>query len=260
MRIAIVLSAAVLAVVAGCGGGAAPGLFSTGQPSEAEGGYTVLLATLTTPDHEARAETYKARTEKDTGWRGLFITSDTGHSDLCWGRYRGIEQARPNLTKAREYKTPIGLQAYREAMIVPLPGSDPGPVEWNLKNARGAYTVVIAKFFDVPSAFYYGRKQKAVDYCAELRQAGEEAYFLHGPALSTVSVGIFDESAIEMILSGQVNTPAIRDTRMLAALRRHPSLAVNGREQLIVGADPVTHQPKKVPEPSYPDRVPSSER
>ena len=50
-------------------------------------------------------ERYKAETEKDTGWKGLFVVHDDKFSQLCWGRYNSRSNAEKNLRKATQYRT-----------------------------------------------------------------------------------------------------------------------------------------------------------
>ena len=250
---------ALAAAAAGCQTDGRLDLFSSVKPaSQDRDEYTILLYMLATPDHTVRIQTYKDQTERDTHWTGLFVVDKPDHSNLCWGRYSTPAAAARDLAKAKKYRSPTGVLVYAKAMVLPLPGKEPGPPEWNLRNAKGAYTLVIATFYDVPDANYFGRKANAVEYCRQLRQGGQEAYYLHGPVVSSVTIGTFPESALGMANIGGRLIPEIRDPGMLAAQRQHPHLAVNGRQQITLRAD-ASGQAQKIPDPSYPDRIPQGE-
>ena len=73
-----------------------------------------------------------------------------------------------------------------------------------------------------------------------------------------VSVGTFGDSAVHMAKLGQINTPAIRDTRMLAVMKRHPHLAVNGRQQLTAGVDCIRGSRRWFLNPATTTRIPGT--
>lgn len=264
------LLAAILIAVGGCrpgdGAGGPAGLAIGRSPlptrrtaGRDRGRYTILLYVMRGADHAARLERYMARTERDTGWRGLFVVSRAGYSELCWGRYAKSKQAAGNLAKAKRYRTPVGVPIYAKAIILPLPDrKQPGPPQWNLHNANGTYTVVVAEFYNVPGR-YQGRENNAVAYCRQLRQQGQQAYYLHGPSVSLVTIGAFPESSIATVMRNNMATPEIRDPRILEIRRRHPYLAVNGLTQLTSRVNPSTGRVEKVPDPTYVNRIEKDE-
>ncbi len=209
-----------------------------GQASEEEireeGGYTILLTTLKGPAHDARAKKYKRKTQEDTGWNDLYIVHKSGHSELYWGRYRTIKDAQPNLEKAKKYKTPYGGQIYAQALVVPVPGEDIGPPEWNLRNARGTYSLLVAIFQDDPERNYVGRKRFAVEYCRRLRENGYEGYYYHSTAKSAVTIGTFGPSAAR-VTSDESGTKhnVILDPKLKALKDEFPRLAINGSAQKV---------------------------
>ena len=215
----------------------APAVGGTVAAEEAESGdqYTILLYAYGGPDHAARVSEYKAKTEEHAGWRGLWIVQKTGRSELYWGRYPAIKAAQKDLAKARAYRTPTGVAVYANAIILALPGKDIGPPEWNLRNATGAYTVMVAEFYNLPESKYYTRKADAVAYCRRLRDNGFEAYYLHGTVKSLVTVGAFPDSSIRMIREGDTIHPKILDARIEAILKhkQFEYLAVNGSKELV---------------------------
>ena len=226
--------------------------------SKSSGGtaYTILLYSLSGADHVTRIARYKAQTEIDTNWKGLQIVHKPDHSELRWGRYRSISEAQKDLKKVKTYRTAIGIPLYSKAIIIPLPGRDVGPTEWNLLNSTGAYSVVVAIFYDVPEADYFGRKRNAVAYCKQLREKGEQAYFHHGISQSTVTVGMFGESAVQMVHERDIIRPEIREPRMAEIAARYKYLAVNGLREKQWVINPKTGKPKKVDTKPYPVHVP----
>ena len=220
---------AVLAcAIAFCGCNDPPSVAARGQ-------YTVLLYAFSDPGgHAAEAERYKRQTEKNTHWQGLFVVSEAGHSRLCWGRYVTVEAAEKNLRRAKAYVAPAGVQVYFQALVVPLPSGQVGPPEWNLQNAPGVYSVLVAVFYDVPRDEYVGRKEFAVEYCKQLRQKGNEAYYHHGPNRSGVMVGSFPALAIRTVSRDGKEKRVIASLRMKSIMIDFQFLAVNGRKERIV--------------------------
>jgi len=230
-----------------------PGRLRPGQQAR----FTILLKVFSNPiTHAEEAKYYKSQTERLTGWQGMYVESKADHSELYWGKYASQKDASRNLKKAKSYRAPAGVAIYAQAMILPLGEKDFGPPEWDLRNAGGAYTVVVAVFYDVPEADYFGRKEHAVEYCRQLRQKGEQAYYYHGPARSTVAVGSFSEAAVEMVRDGDAERPIVRDPGILAVQSRFPLLAANGREQLELQQSRQTGKLEKRPARTYPARIP----
>ena len=169
-------------------------------------------------------------------------------------------------SRGAESRAPAGVNIYAMAIVVRAQSADIGPTEWNLRNASGKYTVVIAMYYNMTGLglldTYKNRKEDAVDYCKRLRAAGKEAYFLHDPAKSYVSIGTFDEPAIVSVRRGYVPkhgwqfVKQIRDARMRAILRQYPKLAVNGREEITYVPNPKTGKKDKVITASYPMEIP----
>ena len=153
MKTHLGIMALIAFLVAGCGRGNTPNIFSrTAQVDQQDAEYTVLLYVLRSGDHTDRIQSFRKQTERDTGWDGLFIVTEPDHSELYWGRYSDHKDASRNLAKAKKYRTSLGVKPYAKAIILPLPGSQPGPAEWNLRNVEGVYTVVVATLHDVPDA------------------------------------------------------------------------------------------------------------
>ena len=258
-RIRMLFLTAVATATSGCGPGGGQPLFQLGPNPEAMEEYTILLSTMTGPQHVQQAKYYREQTDKDTHWPGLFVVHKDEHSELFWGKYASHADARKDLKKAKDYRTAIGIPVYAQAMIVPLPGKGFGPPEWDLLNAKGEYTVVVAVFYDVPQAKYYGRKNHAVVYCRQLREKGEEAYYHHGPSQSSVTIGLFPASAVQMVEQKETVRPVIVEPRIEAIVAKYPKAAVNGYAERQAVIDPVTGKAKREWAKPYPVHIPRRE-
>lgn len=224
-----------------------------------DGAYSILLYVCRSPaGHVNQAKRYKDATEKDAGWKHLFIVHKDDHSLLYWGKYRMVQDAQPNLKTAKAYRAPAGVNIYGQAIVVPLPGHDVGPAEWNVAaiQPRYLFTVLCAVFYDVPEANYVGRKQFAVDYCKQLREQGIEAYYRHDPAQSIVTVGAFEPSAVAQVRKGKQVDTVVRDQRVAALFKRFPHLAVNGRQRILHMINTQTGKPEDVPASTYLMEIP----
>jgi hypothetical protein len=210
-----------------------------------DGNFTILLY-LCRGDgmpHTEQAKLYKANTEKYAGWENLFIVHKEDHSLLFWGKYARLDDAQPNLKKAKEYLTPAKIKVYAKAIVVPLPGKeDVGPPEWNLDNTdpNYVYTVLVAEFHDVPEQDYVGRRDFAVQYCKQLRGEGRLAFYRHSEIESVVTVGLFKKSAITDTPKDGKIIRTINDSGITKLLQQFPKLAVNGCEELVPAAAPKT--------------------
>jgi hypothetical protein len=236
-RAAWMLAGLLVLAAGGCGG------------PEAGGGdrFGILLFTFDQPGHPGQAEYNRQATQKLTGWKDLYVVSAASNSRLFWGHYASPEAAGADLARAKAFRTPQGQALFAGALVAPLPAPPVGPPEWDAVRAPGVYTVLVAVFYDEPDANYVGRQQFAVDYCRQLRQEGEMAFYHHGPVRSMVSVGSFDESVVEKVREGKETQAVIRDDRVKAILAKHPSLAVNGREELQRVYNPKTKKIEMTP-------------
>lgn len=231
------LLALLTASMAGCHRGMSMSKSETPAPPAAQNKehYTILLETFVREGHAQEAERYRIETAKHTGWQGLYVVDKKDHSELYWGKYRTLKEAEKNLALAKAFTAPVGgYKLYVKAIVVPLEDPDVGSPEYNLANAQGYYTVLVAVFYDVPEASYFGRKQNAVEYCQQLRGRFQEAYYYHDPTRSAVTVGRFAKSAVRIEMVNGVEKPLIVDPRMQAVIDEFNCLAVNGRKEMLL--------------------------
>ncbi len=187
-------------LISGCGGGSIASHFGGGGTAGATGEYTILLYTINGPDHVRNSIKIKKQTIKKTGWRNIYVNHKDSRTELRWGSYDTVTDAANDLNTARAWKTDKGLRAFRGADVIPISGKPIGNPEWDISNARGSWTVLIALFIDSPENRVVGRlrKEQAAIYCKWLRKKGFEAYYQHRRARSRVTIGAFPEDAVIM--------------------------------------------------------------
>lgn len=213
-------------------------LAAAGCPQAAEGRFTILLTTTSGPNHIHDAGRLKKSLSR-SGWEGVYVITKADYSEIFWGKYKTLKDTREHLRKARRHKNRLGHRPFDKAMPSPIPGKDIGPPKWNLRNARGVYTVVMAVYFDIPQEDYFGRKQSAIELCRKYRDMGYEAYFYHGSVRSHVTIGTFDESAVKIVRYGKLMDMGmnvkhvIRDKRIHAIIKRFPQYSKNGNADVV---------------------------
>jgi len=219
--------------------------------------YSILLAVLSDPvNHVRNADYYKKVLTEKVGWKDVFVVHKEGHSMVFWGHYRTWTEAEPNLKIAKAYRAANGSAVFAKAIIVPLPGKDIGPAEWNLKNVNASYSLLVAVFRDDPKRNYFGRKRFAVQYCQRLRKAGYEAYFYHSPAASHVTIGAFGPESINIKKGPEGKILEIKDPKIKALQKDFPYLAVNGAGINEIVYDQKTHKEIRIAVKTYLIRIP----
>ena len=246
----------------GCLSGCEPANMTAAHSESEEDQYTILLYPHGGADHIQAADEHYKKAEKYTGWRGLYVVNKENHSELYWGRYRTRREAMKKLQIAKRWPAPATKErVFQKAIIVRLPGKDIGPEEWNIKNAKGFYSVLVAVFYDIEGRNYFGRKRRAVELCEKLRKQGKEAYFYHGPVRSGVAIGVFPRSAIrvDQVTSIHPTTgdrslqerKVIVGVNMKQMLRDYPELVICGNTESRKIFDPKTRTYKPQIQPSY---------
>ena len=234
-------------------GGASGG----GSAGSDDAGYTILLYVLNDPaTHVRDADRYQKALSGTVGWKGVFAVHKAGHSELFWGRYRSPTKAGKDLQTAKAYRTKDGLPLFAKAMIVPLPGKDIGPSQWDLKNVQADYSLLVATFRDDPERNYVGRQRFAIEYCRRLRKHGYESYFYHGKVISHVTIGAFGKGSVRLVKTPTGQKPQVLDLRVKAIQKDFPMLAVNGTGVNDILRDPRTGKMIRIPRKTYLIRVP----
>jgi hypothetical protein len=179
-----------------------PGNLLDAPPKDAR--YTIYCLGVSGPDHTARANQIKLLWQQATHRRDWYVVHQDDQSLVYFGYYPSISDPKDhravddrkmiqNLTDA------IGDHPFEQAMLLPLDAPDPtAPPQWNLVNAKGAWTLEIA--------VYKGpdRKVAAVDSVRQARAQGIDAYYYHGPSASSVCIGTWPQAAVAQAMNGNL--------------------------------------------------------
>lgn len=199
---------------------------SGGSGSAGAKGYAIELATYTGQD--AYSQTYKLiRVARDEGGlANLWYASRGAQTTVYAGRFKSedSEEAKAMLRKVRSTRI-NGASPFDDVGIVSLDGarervSDPRDIR-SLSGKR-LYTLQIG-YFDIAYGSDYRKAAEArVD---ELRKAGEDAYYYHGPNRSMVTVNAW---SYNQAFIRRDKTDAYSNA-VRAAQERYPHNVPNGR-------------------------------
>jgi hypothetical protein len=183
--------------------------------------WTIFCRDFTGPGHMEQALAARdslLASSKATDW---YVVHGADHSTLYFGFYRAIDERVKDKDLARDaakaasdraairaiVDRSTGRKLFPLAIVMTLDEASPtAPPEWDLVNAKGHWSLQIAAFQDDPR-----RKSTAIEVVRALRAEGVEAYYYHGPSISSVCVGAFPESAIidEEAQASDPNTPVL---------------------------------------------------
>jgi hypothetical protein len=226
------------------------------------------------------------------------VTDEKGTTTLYYGYYRENEsgtkdgaRAHADLRKIQELATADGDHPFKSSIIEHITLKDPlAPAEWDLEKAYNPrfpqdhyWSLQIAAFYDRPD-----RKELAVEAVRDFRARGIEAYYYHGPSISSVCVGLWPREAVagdhgENKVSAQNENPEqpifvsaipfpkgvsndmrladgtqvspftvkteVVDPTLKKMIKEYPNNAVNGVVAHEV-INPKTHQKETIPQPS----------
>jgi hypothetical protein len=199
----------LLAAWPACAGGAgAGGSAASVIPQGAR--WTIYCAAFNGPGHAENARAVRDQMLRQTKLGDWYIVQTAGSSTLYYGYYREIDEKTDAAEAARAaadrraigaLTDAAGARIFPLAVVMPLDQPDPwSRPEWDLRNARGYWSLQIAAMRDRPD-----RRRLVAEAVEELRKQGIEAYYLHGPALSAICVGAFPENAVR-VSEGTPNT------------------------------------------------------
>ncbi len=232
--------------------------------SSSKAHWSVIIATFADADHVARANAMKAQLMQQYPELGQVTVRRVGKgSAIVLGRFAGPDDpaARPELKRIKAIERD-GRKPFAGAMLMRTTADDTsGPRKPNdLRNLREKYpnvrpmfTLQVAAWSTLgeKDADYAPMRQAAERYCAELRQKGHEAWFLHDSDSETsiVTVGHFDRRAYDP--KSTLYAPDVEDL-----MRQFPANQLNG-EPLMIPVDPKNTKGKTVPQPCRLVEVPS---
>ncbi len=272
-------------------------------PKDAQ--WTLYCRTFSGPNHVLLAKQTKANLLTSTDMNGWYLVHGERESTLFYGFYRSISvddpRERGEAARAQaDRRNVVNIQdaeknqPFQYCHFVEVAQPDPeGPPQWNLLNAPATayWSLEIAAYKDSPQ-----RKQAAVDAVKEARAQGIDAFYYHGPTISSVCVGAWPREAVKaqeessgrssdptesiMVMNMLMpeNTPSeivtpdgerikamvplleIQDQSLRQAMQRFPNHAVNGLLQTRKRTNPKTSVTEMVPSPSFLVPIPHKER
>lgn len=264
-----------LAVV-GCAHGGAGGLRP--RPSD-EDVWAIRCVSLQGTDGPRRAAAYAAALKQVPNLKPdlVQVIGDEDGTAVYYGRYARNygtddpqEMYRPSHLRDLETIRSLRYQGrevwpFLLATMDVLPTYRPAHPEWDLNHVEGYWSVHVGAFENTRD--FHARRSAAEQYCALLREEGHEAYFHHGPAISSVYVGVFPEDAVVEVQRENPLTGVLRagieivDPQMKKAMETFPHSLHNGGTAYNIIRDPRTNEVKeRVPTPSFPVRTPAGQR
>ncbi len=164
--------------------------------------FTIFCRQYRGPDHVAAAMRAKRQLIEHTGSNQWHVMHDEGQSTLYFGYYTTVDRSVPDGHRAQVDRAKIqamtdtaGDRPFSQCVLVPVDAPDPtAPPEWDLRNAppEGYWSLEIAAYKDSPL-----RKQAAVDAVREARKMGIQAFYFHGPTVSSVCIGVWPRDAVK---------------------------------------------------------------
>lgn len=277
---------ATMLFAAGCdtppsgGGGSATPAPSLFGPAPIEEPWAIRCITLRGADRFRYAKRYeellKQVNELDPARVQVF--HDESVSTVYYGRYkRNWNPSTGKATYQPDHQRDLHLiqtLAFSDSSVWPfklasmeaLPIGGVDKPEWDLRGAKGVWSLQVAVFYN--SEEMNSRKQAALEYCKMLREQGYEAYYHHGTANSSVTIGAFPAEALQSIEKDLGIDPStgrnvtgvqskIVDQRMLDLQRKFPNNTENGHVFYEIIRDPQTGEVKqRIPRASFPVEIP----
>lgn len=227
-----------------------PGDPEFGRGDEASSrGYAIPLASFQGANRHVEAYSLIQQIREQTQLADLWSQDDGQKYTVYHGKYRTPDQfdAEANLEFVRKAKID-GETPFADAELEPITRgtraqTSPNDLRQYAQRSHGLHTFEVAIFTAEAGPF----RREAEALAERLREAGEEAYFYHGPNSSSVTIGIFTLEDFVRVGHTDGYGPAIR-----AVQQRHPHILINGKTELAVEDDPASGS-----EPTKLVRVPS---
>jgi hypothetical protein len=247
---ALVIVTSLLAVLAGCqtskDGSANPTLAAQGRElfgeasrgnaggAPADEGWSILIQAYSGEGAQADANDGLGRVRSRAGLTDAYVSHRGNAWVIAYGKYPGPRdpKAVADLDRIKHF-TYEGTQPFAMAYLTPpmVAGTMP---EYDLRNAKklhgpeALYTLQIGVYGVEGVAQPTPEQMREVRAKAEeavvvLRRQGEEAYYFHGPTMSVVTIGLFDETDHDLQAAG-VNSP-----RLKKLMEKYPYNLYNGQ-------------------------------
>jgi hypothetical protein len=170
-------------------------------------GWAILVRSFEGPDARQRAEALRSRMERQLHVPETWVRAEHGQWNVYRGRYGASNEmaARRDLRQTRMLVLD-GHRPFEDAALVALglggvglargdglSGATGDELDLRSHLSQANYTLQVA-FFDEDGGKEY--RQAAEAYARQLRQRGEQAFYLHGRTMSLVTVGLFSEQDV----------------------------------------------------------------
>lgn len=174
--------------------------------------WTIECRVCTGRDHASDAETYakSLRKVRELKPNLVSILKEKDRSRVIYGQYelkyvRGsgnevlVEQKNTQIQNDLKFIKQLAsgeVHPFLTARTMAMPTEDVGPPEWDLRTAKGFYTLHVGATY--PTSEFRDYKTAAVEWVRALRQDGYEAYYYHDPDKQTsdICVGTFGPDAL----------------------------------------------------------------
>lgn len=230
--------------------------------------WTILCSELSGPYHRDNCEALATTLRRTPAIRAREVRCehdrDKQASRLFYGTYhRAIERGtgrrelpqrmRDDLKLIFELSDDRNLRVFGGSRaVVYIQPESTARQEWALVRAEGVYSLQIAVFYPEPG--FTESRQAAVDFVAELRAEGHQAYYHHGNVRSMITVGLFGKSAVTEGQDGKLMlAPEVR--ALQASDPRFKYNYENGRvlKKKLGGTEYQAHSfLVKIPKPEFP--------
>ncbi len=169
--------------------------------------WTIRCMRSEAPGHAEYARNLAEQLKQVQGLRAkdVRVVTDAKGSTIYYGEYvKAASQQSGRLVFPPQFQRDIEqIRALGTGQAQPFFYAEPEPMEkpgvaaggeWDVSNAKGAYTLQIAVFYNTPT--FSQRQEAANEYVRLLREAGYTAYCRHETLRSYVFAGDFEQTDI----------------------------------------------------------------
>ncbi|MCC7408044.1 MAG: hypothetical protein IT442_08230 [Phycisphaeraceae bacterium] len=216
-----------------------------GQFRLGDDGYAIVLKRYDGPRRQREAESLVRKLATELNVPDVWVREESGQAVVYRGRYPDAQGSTAQNDLRQTQMLMLGdKRPFQDAALAPLSlGSVVAYNPMDLKRVRmpGYYTLQVA-FFDENAGPDY--RQLAENYARDLIQKGERAFFYHGPKMSLVTVGLFDEGDLLQVqqegpggipIIAQAYGPGVKELQ-----QKFPHNLGNGMTVVEKGPDGVT--------------------
>jgi hypothetical protein len=173
-------------------------------PAGAE--WTIYCMTVPGIGHIERSKALRDQLVRSSGLRDWYVVHNETESTLYHGFYKSLDRSvKATREKIDAMTDAAGNRPFRNSLIVEVSAPDPdAPPRWNLAGAPPGmmWSLQVAAYADHPD-----RKKYAVDAVKGFRASGVQAFYFHGPSVSSVCVGVWPDAAVRGDMEPAFNDP-----------------------------------------------------